>query len=43
MRAVIQKVSHAEVVVEGETVGSIQDGYMVLLGAENGDTETDAR
>ena len=43
MRAVIQKVTHAEVVVEGETVGSIQDGYMVLLGAENGDTETDAR
>ena len=31
------------VVVEGETVGSIQDGYMVLLGAENGDTEADAR
>ena len=43
MRAVIQKVTHAEVVVEGETVGSIQDGYMVLLGAENGDTEADAR
>ena len=43
MRAVIQKVTHAEVVVEGETVGKIQDGYMVLLGAENGDTEADAR
>jgi len=43
MRAVIQKVTHAEVVVEGETVGSIKDGYMVLLGAENGDTEADAR
>ena len=43
MRAVIQKVTHAEVVVEGETVGSIRDGYMVLLGAENGDTEADAR
>ena len=43
MRAVIQKVTHAGVVVEGETVGSIQDGYMVLLGAENGDTEADAR
>ena len=43
MRAVIQKVSHAEVVVEGETVGKIKDGYMVLLGAEDGDTEADAR
>ena len=43
MRAVIQKVTHAEVVVEGETVGRIGDGYMVLLGAENGDTEADAR
>jgi D-tyrosyl-tRNA(Tyr) deacylase len=43
MRCVIQKVTHAEVVVEGETVGSIRDGFMVLLGAENGDTEADAR
>ena len=43
MRCVIQKVTHAEVVVEGETVGKIGDGFMVLLGAENGDTEADAR
>ena len=43
MRCVIQKVTHAEVVVEGESVGRIKDGYMVLLGAENGDTEADAR
>ena len=43
MRCVIQKVTHAEVVVEGESVGKIGDGYMVLLGAENGDTEADAR
>jgi len=43
MRCVIQKVTHAEVVVEGETVGSIRDGFMVLLGAEDGDTEADAR
>ena len=43
MRCVIQKVTHAEVIVEGETVGSIKDGFMVLLGAENGDTEADAR
>ena len=43
MRAVIQKVTHAEVVVEGEIVGSIGEGYMVLVGAESGDTEADAR
>ena len=43
MRCVIQKVTHAEVVVAGETVGRIRDGFMVLLGAENGDTEADAR
>ena len=30
MRCVIQKVTHAEVVVEGESVGRIKDGYMVL-------------
>ena len=43
MRCVIQKVTHADVVVEGETVVEIGNGYMVLLGAENGDTEADAR
>lgn len=43
MRCVIQKVTRADVVVEGETVGKIGDGFMVLLGAENGDTEADAR
>ena len=43
MRCVIQKVTHADVVVEGETVGEIGNGYMVLLGAANGDTEADAR
>lgn len=43
MRCVIQKVTHASVTVEGEVVGKIQDGFMVLLGAENGDTEADAR
>jgi D-tyrosyl-tRNA(Tyr) deacylase len=29
--------------VNGEIVGSIGKGFMVLLGAENGDGETDAR
>ena len=43
MRCVIQKVTRAEVSVAGETVGKIEDGYMVLVGAEDGDTESDAR
>ena len=43
MRCVIQKVTHAEVTVEGEVVGRIADGFMVLVGAEDGDTEADAR
>ena len=43
MRCVIQKVTRAEVTVDGETVGRIGDGYMVLVGAENGDTDADAR
>ena len=43
MRCVIQRVTSASVEVAGETVGSIQDGFMVLVGAENGDTEADAR
>lgn len=43
MRCVIQRVTRASVDVAGETVGQIDRGFMVLLGAENGDTEADAR
>ena len=43
MRCVIQKVTRSQVDVDGETVGKIGDGFMVLLGAEEGDTEADAR
>ena len=43
MRCVIQRVTSARVEVAGETVGSIDGGFMVLVGAENGDTEADAR
>ena len=43
MRCVIQKVTEARVTVSGECVGAINDGFMVLLGAETGDTEADAR
>jgi D-tyrosyl-tRNA(Tyr) deacylase len=43
MRAVLQRVSSARVVVEKETVGEIGEGLMVLLGVEAGDGESDAR
>lgn len=43
MRCVIQRVTHASVTVEGERVSEIQDGFLVLVGAEEGDTEADAR
>ena len=42
MKAVIQRVAHASVVVDGETVGSCKQGYMILLGVAEGDTELDA-
>lgn len=42
MKAVIQRVSHASVVVDGQTVGSCNEGFMVLLGVAQEDTETDA-
>lgn len=42
MRAVIQRVSESSVTVEGETVGRIGPGLMVLLGVTHEDTEKDA-
>jgi D-tyrosyl-tRNA(Tyr) deacylase len=37
MKALIQRVSEARVVVEGETVGAIGGGLLVYLGCERGD------
>ncbi len=42
MKAVIQRVLGARVVVDGECVGSCEQGYMILLGVAAGDTEEDA-
>ncbi len=42
MIAVLQRVSRASVVVEGETVGACKEGLCVLLGVARGDTEADA-
>ena len=41
MRAIIQRVSHASVSIEGDVRSSIQGGYLILLGIENADTEED--
>lgn len=38
MRAVVQRVSRASVTVDGEKVGQIDKGYLVLFGAGQGDT-----
>lgn len=41
MRAVIQRVSHASVTIEGTVKSKIGNGFLVLLGCENADTEDD--
>ena len=41
MRVVIQRVKKAEVDVEGKTVGSIDQGLVVLLGIEMADSLED--
>jgi D-tyrosyl-tRNA(Tyr) deacylase len=43
MRAVLQRVSRARVVVDGTVVGEIGRGLLVLLGVATGDTEEQAR
>lgn len=42
MRAVVQRVTEADVSVENKIAGKINKGLMVLLGVEDGDSETDA-
>ncbi len=42
MRAVVQRVTEASVTVDGELVGSIGSGLLVLLGVGNDDTEAEA-
>ena len=42
MIAVLQRVSHASVVVDGDVAGSCKEGLMVLLGVAEGDSELDA-
>ena len=39
MRALVQRVSRAAVRVDGQTVGQVGRGYMILLGVQPQDTE----
>ena len=41
MRIVLQRVTEASVDVDGETVGAIERGVLLLVGIERGDTEAD--
>lgn len=42
MRAVVQRVSRADVTVEGKVIGAVGPGLMVLLGVGSGDSEADS-
>src|SRR5699024_3913927 len=37
MRVVIQRVNHAQVDIDGKTVGKIGKGFLLLVGIKNGD------
>ena len=41
MKAVIQRVSHASVTIEGSVKSSIEKGYLILLGICNEDSQED--
>lgn len=42
MKAVIQRVINSNVKIDGEIVGSCNQGFMILLGVVQGDTKADA-
>lgn len=42
MRAVVQRVTDADVSVDNKITGAIGKGFVVLLGVEDGDSEADA-
>ena len=43
MRAILTRVNSASVTIDGEVVGSIGKGFMVLCGVQEGDTLEDVR
>ena len=42
MRVVVQRCSRAEVRIDGQVVGRIEKGFMVLVGITDGDTKAEA-
>ncbi len=42
MKAILQRVSYAKVDVDSKTVGSIDKGFLILLGVQDGDDKRDA-
>jgi D-tyrosyl-tRNA(Tyr) deacylase len=43
MRALLQRVSHASVTIDGKVVGQIGQGLLVLLGVGQGDSEVQVK
>ncbi len=43
MKAIIQRVARGSVSVDGEVIGAIDRGYVILLGVREGDTDEAAR
>lgn len=43
MRALLQRVSRANVVVDGVIVGAIENGFLILLGIGQGDSEAQVK
>jgi len=43
MRAVVTRVKNASVVIDGSVSGSIETGFLVLLGVHEDDTEAEAK
>ncbi len=43
MRVVLQRVTRARVTVDGQVVGAIDQGFLILIGVRNGDTVAEAK
>jgi len=43
MRVVLQRVTHARVIVDDQVVGAIDQGLLILIGVRNGDTAAEAK